>query len=62
MLREVLFSIGGLILCAYGLEFLFSCRDDRREPRRVQPTIPIPILGHIVGFYIHGFDYYAILR
>lgn len=62
MLREVLFSIGGLILCAHGLEFFFSCFDDRREPRRVKPTIPIPIIGHILGFYLHGFDYYDMLR
>lgn len=62
MLHQVLIGIGGLILGAYVLEFLFGLLDDRREPRRVRPTIPIPILGHILGFYIHGFDYYDILR
>lgn len=62
MLREILLGIGGLVLVAYVLEFIYSCFDDRREPRRVQPPIPIPIIGHILGFYIHGFDYYDVLR
>ncbi|KAF7531992.1 hypothetical protein G7054_g8365 [Neopestalotiopsis clavispora] len=61
MIREVLLSIGGLMLFAHGLEFVCSCLDDRREPRRVKPTIPIPILGHIIGFYVYGFNYYDML-
>ncbi|KAK4185846.1 cytochrome P450 [Podospora australis] len=62
MLREILLGIGGVILGAYVLEFLYSCSDDSREPKRVRPTIPIPIIGHILGFWIHGFDYYDVLN
>jgi hypothetical protein len=59
MLREVLLSIAGVVILAYGLEVLFSYLDDAREPRRVTPSRPI--FGHILGFLRHGFDYYNII-
>ncbi|KAK5657862.1 hypothetical protein OQA88_2410 [Cercophora sp. LCS_1] len=61
MLYQFLICIAGLFVGAWALEFLYSCFDDRREPQRVRPPIPIPVLGHILGFYIHGFDYYDLL-
>ncbi|KAI0124130.1 cytochrome P450 [Xylariales sp. AK1849] len=61
MFREVLLSIVGVIILTYGVEFLFTYFDDPREPRRVSPTIPLPIIGHILGFLRHGFNYYDIL-
>jgi hypothetical protein len=60
MIREVLFSLGGVVLLAYGIDFLFGYFDDPREPRRVNPTIPV--IGHILGIMYYGFDYYDVTR
>ncbi|KAK8110180.1 uncharacterized protein PG998_006637 [Apiospora kogelbergensis] len=61
MIREVIVGVAAVVLLAYGIEFVFAWFDDPREPPRVKPTIPIPILGHVIGFFQHGFAYYDIL-
>jgi hypothetical protein len=60
MLREASLVLAGIVILAYGIEFLFSHFDDLREPRRLTPTIPI--FGHVLGFIRYGFDYYVITR
>ena len=60
MLHEVSLVLAGVVILAYGLEFLFRHLDDPREPRRVTPTVPV--IGHIVGFLRGGFDYYGTTR
>ncbi|KAL4874714.1 cytochrome P450 [Aspergillus karnatakaensis] len=61
MLREVLLGLAGLFLLAYNLEYFVAQRDDPREPRRLSPSIPVPIIGHVLGFFRHGFGYYNYL-
>ncbi|RDL36335.1 Uncharacterized protein BP5553_05687 [Venustampulla echinocandica] len=56
MLREASLGLAGVVIIAYVIEFLVSHLDDPREPRRVPPRIPV--IGHILGFLRHGFDYY----
>ena len=60
MLREVLIGLPCVVVLAYILDLLFARLDNPREPRRVSPAIPV--VGHVVGFLYHGFDYYEILR
>ncbi|KAI1333952.1 cytochrome P450 [Xylariaceae sp. FL0016] len=61
MIQEIVLTILGALVFAHGLEFVFSCLDDPQEPPRVRPAIPIPIIGHILGFFLYGFDYYDLL-
>ena len=58
MLREASLVLAVVVILAYGIEWLFTYFDDPREPRRLPPTIPI--IGHLIGFMRHGFDYYLI--
>jgi hypothetical protein len=60
MLREAALVLTGIVILAYSIDFLFTCFDDPREPRRLTPTIPI--FGHVLGFIRYGFDYYVITR
>lgn len=52
----------GILILAYGVDFLFGQFDDPREPYRITPKIPVPIIGHILGVLRYGFNYYSLLR
>ncbi|KAF5022686.1 hypothetical protein F66182_5234 [Fusarium sp. NRRL 66182] len=58
MLREVLYSLAGLVLLAYGTEWVLSLLDDPREPKRLQSKIPL--LGHLLGMIVHSSGYHGI--
>ncbi|KAL4906201.1 hypothetical protein BDW74DRAFT_139790 [Aspergillus multicolor] len=58
MLREEILVVVGIFILAYSVEYLFASFDDAREPRRVTPSVPVPIIGHFLGFLRHGFGYY----
>jgi hypothetical protein len=60
MLNEVALALVGVVALAYSIDFAFGYFDDSREPRRVTPAIPI--VGHLVGYMRHGFDYYNLIR
>lgn len=60
MLQEVLAGFVAVVLLAYVAEAAFAFFDDPREPRRVAASVPI--IGHFVGFWWYGFDYYGVLR
>jgi hypothetical protein len=52
----------GIAILAYGIDFLFGQFDDPREPRRITPKVPVPVIGHILGVLRYGFNYYNLLR
>ncbi|KAI0124118.1 cytochrome P450 [Xylariales sp. AK1849] len=56
MLHDVAIVLVGIVILAYGIEFLFTQFDDPREPRRVSPKIPV--IGHLLGYLSYGFNYY----
>jgi hypothetical protein len=60
MIRELAYVILGLIVLAYGAEFVMSLTDDPREPPRVKTRIPL--IGHIIGMVCEGKMYYNTLR
>lgn len=60
MFHELTYVILGLIILAYGAEFLMGLRDDPREPPRVKTRIPL--IGHIFGMIREGKLYYNSLR
>ena len=60
MLYVVSIGIIGVLILGYGIDYFFSCLDDPCEPRRVNPTVPV--IGHILGFVRHGYDYYSFTR
>ncbi|KAI0124120.1 cytochrome P450 [Xylariales sp. AK1849] len=62
MLYEAsLVLLAGVVILAYGVDFIFSQFDDPREPRRVTPKVPVPVIGHILGVFRYGFNYYNLL-
>ena len=62
MLYEATAVLVGIAVLAYAVDFVYSRYDDPREPRRVMPSIPVPIVGHILGIMRYGFNYYNVLR
>ncbi|RDW86488.1 cytochrome P450 [Aspergillus mulundensis] len=58
MLREEILVVIAIYILAYSIEYIFALFDAAREPRRVNPSIPVPIIGHFLGFLRHGFGYY----
>ncbi|KAF4943229.1 hypothetical protein FSARC_14980, partial [Fusarium sarcochroum] len=58
MLREILYSLAGLILLAYGSEWVLSLFDDPREPKRLQSKIPL--FGHLLGMIQYSSGYHGI--
>lgn len=60
MLYGLIFSFLGLVLLAYAVEYSISSGDDPREPRRLQPKIPL--IGHIIGLIQSGPSYHSKLR
>ncbi|KAK4185853.1 cytochrome P450 [Podospora australis] len=54
MLYETAGVIAACTLVAWCIEYF--C-DDPREPPRVRAKIPIPGLGHVIGWLWNGFDY-----
>ncbi|KAF5007502.1 hypothetical protein FDECE_6174 [Fusarium decemcellulare] len=57
MLREIGYSLAGLVLLAYAVEWALSLFDDAREPRRLQSKVPL--VGHLLGMIQHGAAYYG---
>ena len=60
MLREASLGLAGVVILAYGIDYLFSRFDDPQEPRRVTPRLPV--IGHMLGILRYGFNYYNITR
>ncbi|KHO00583.1 Cytochrome P450 [Metarhizium album ARSEF 1941] len=60
MIRELLYGVAAAALLAYTADFLFSLRDDPREPPRVRPAIPL--VGHVLGIMRRGPTYYTETR
>lgn len=60
MLREIAYALLGVIVLAYGAEFVMALFDDPREPPRVKTRIPL--IGHIIGMIREGKMYYNTLR
>lgn len=60
MLREVAYSLLGLVVLAYGLEWALSLFDDPREPPRVHAKVPL--IGHLIGMIQYGVSYYGKTR
>ncbi|KAI1333954.1 cytochrome P450 [Xylariaceae sp. FL0016] len=59
MLQESVAIVIGCVMVAYGIEFLFAYFDDPQEPRRISP--PFPVVGHLLGYLYHGFNYLNIV-
>lgn len=60
MIQELVYGFVGLVSFAYAAEYLFSLRDDPREPPRLQPKVPL--IGHVLGFMKSGPSYHSHLR
>lgn len=58
MIAMLILILGIIAILTYTIEYFFSHLDDPREPRRVSPSFPLPVIGHVLGFARHGFDYY----
>ncbi|KPM36728.1 hypothetical protein AK830_g9850 [Neonectria ditissima] len=56
MLREIAYSLTGFVLLAFATEWALTLFDDPREPKRVQPRVPL--LGHLLGMMQYGASYY----
>ena len=54
MLYETAALVVACIVAAWCIEYL---SDDSREPPRVKPTVPVPMIGHLFGWLWHGFEY-----
>ncbi|KAK4185839.1 cytochrome P450 [Podospora australis] len=59
--ENIILGTAGIAVLAYGIDFLYSYFDDPREPRRITPKIPVPVVGHVLGLLYYGFNYYNIL-
>ncbi|KAK7428006.1 hypothetical protein QQZ08_005437 [Neonectria magnoliae] len=57
MFREAAYSLAGLALLAFSIEWALGLFDDPREPQRVQPRVPL--LGHLLGMMQYGTSYYS---
>jgi hypothetical protein len=60
MFQELAYKLIGLVLLAYAAEYLFSLRDDPREPPRLRPKVPL--IGHVLGLIRSGPSYHSQLR
>lgn len=58
MIAQLIFILCIVFTVIYSVDYFFSHLDDPREPRRVSPSFPLPVIGHLLGFARHGFDYY----
>ena len=56
MLREALYGLAGFLGLVYCIEWAFRQFDDPREPPYIQPTIPV--IGHLLGIFRNGYEYY----
>ncbi|KAK8101939.1 hypothetical protein PG999_012313 [Apiospora kogelbergensis] len=61
MYESLLLILVGVVVIAYGIDFILGQFDDPREPRRIRPKIRVPIIGHILGVLHYGFNYYEVL-
>ena len=60
MIQVFAYGVLGVVLFAYAAEYLFSIRDDPREPVRLRPKVPL--IGHILGLINSGPSYHSQLR
>lgn len=60
MIQELAYGLVGLVSLVYAAEYLFSLRDDPREPPRLQSKVPL--IGHVLGFMNNGPSYHSHLR
>ncbi|KAF7589270.1 hypothetical protein BBP40_004528 [Aspergillus hancockii] len=60
MIHELVYGFVGLVLFAYAAEYLFSLRDDPREPPRLRSKVPL--IGHALGLMKSGPSYHSQLR
>lgn len=60
MILKLIYSVTGLVVLAYMVDFIFSVCDDPREPPRLRPKIPV--IGHVIGLMRHGPSYSKITR
>ncbi|KAI1116688.1 cytochrome P450 [Nemania sp. NC0429] len=58
MIAIIVCGAAGLLLLGFVADFFASLGDDPREPRRLQPRVPV--VGHILGLLRHGPTYYKI--
>ncbi len=56
MLREVAYSLLGLVIFALALEWAWALFDAPGEPVRLRSKIPV--VGHLLGILKHGTTYY----
>ncbi|KAK6951820.1 hypothetical protein Daesc_006345 [Daldinia eschscholtzii] len=56
MLRELIYGSIGLVLLAYALDYVLRFVDDAREPKRVNPRVPL--IGHVLGLTKYGSSYF----
>lgn len=57
MLRELIYSSIGLVLLAYALDYTIGFANDAREPKRVEPKVPL--IGHLLGMVKYGGSYFT---
>jgi hypothetical protein len=57
MLREIVYTLLGLLLVLYGADFALGLGDDAREPPRLRARIPL--IGHLLGLMRHGVSYFS---
>lgn len=56
----IAYGFVGAVVFAYVAEYLFSIRDDPREPKRLRPRVPL--IGHVLGLITSGPSYHSQLR
>ncbi|KAI1477955.1 cytochrome P450 [Daldinia eschscholtzii] len=56
MLRELIYVSIGLVFLAYALDYVLGSADDAREPKRVNPRVPL--IGHVLGLTKYGSSYF----
>ncbi|KAF3063880.1 Cholesterol 7-alpha-monooxygenase [Daldinia childiae] len=57
MLHELIYSSIGLVLLAYALDYAIGFTNDVREPKRVNPKVPL--IGHLLGMVKYGGSYFT---
>ena len=56
MLSELTYTLVGLVMLVYALEYALGLRYDAREPPRLPSRIPL--IGHLLGIVKYGTVYY----
>ncbi|KAH6686665.1 cytochrome P450 [Plectosphaerella plurivora] len=58
MLREIAYTVLGIIVLGFTSEWAISALDDPREPPRLQSRVPL--IGHLMGLLQNGVRYYGV--